>query len=167
VTVQRTLAKVDEDLRAGDVQMARRRLKSLVESLPHRLEARERLADVCRLDGDPVEAGRWSYLGEHRDPAEVAAFERACGDDPVRIMRGLRWPGPDENAATEQAQVRLVEVRARAEAKAGKKLEWADPGRDVDGGWRDAVGPIGCALVVVVLVALVAIGISTVIDWIV
>jgi hypothetical protein len=164
VTVERTLARVDEDLRAGDVQMARTRLKSLVRSLPHRLEARERLADVCRLDGDLVEAGRWSYLSEHPDPAEVAAFEHACGNDPVRIMRGLRWPGPDETAAaTEHAQVRLLDVRARAEAKAGKKLEWTDRGRDVGSPWEG----IGCAVVVIVLVTLVVIGISTVVGWVV
>lgn len=164
--MERTLARVDEDLRTGDVAMARTRLESLVRSLPHRLEARERLADVCRLEGDLVEAGRWSYLSEHADPAEVAAFERACGDNPVRIMRGLRWPGPDEEAATEHAQARLLDVRSRAEEKAGKKLDWTDRGRDVGGPWEDAVLGVGCALVVITLVALVVIGATTVVGWI-
>ena len=165
--MERTLARVDADLRAGNVQMARTRLDSLVRSLPHRLDARDRLADVCRLEGDLVEAGRWSYLSEHPDPAEVAAFEHACGDNPVRIMRGLRWPGPDEAAATEHAQVRLLDVRARAEAKAGKTLQWTDHGRDVGSPWPDIVFGGGCAVVVIVLVALLAIGVSTVVGWIV
>ena len=71
MTVERTLARVEDDLRIGDVTMARTRLQSLLQSLPHRLDARERLADVYRLDGNRVEAGRWSYLSEHRDPGEV------------------------------------------------------------------------------------------------
>ena len=79
-------------------------------------------------------------------------------------MRGLRSPGPDESAAaTEHAQVRLLDVRARAEAKAGKKLEWTDRGRDAGSPWEG----IGCAVVVIVLVTLVVIGISTVVGWVV
>jgi hypothetical protein len=42
--------------------------------LPHRLDARERLADLCRLEGDRVEAGRWSYLNEQRDPDLLAGL---------------------------------------------------------------------------------------------
>ncbi|KQY42858.1 DUF6584 family protein [Cellulomonas sp. Root137] len=167
MTVERTLAKVDEDLRTGDVAMARRRLKSLVESLPHELDARERLAEVCRLDGDRTEAGRWSYLSEQRDPAEVDAFERACGRDPVRIMQGLRWRGPEEQAASELARQRLLEIRARAESAAGKKLDWSDRERDVSGPWWEGLTAVGCAIVGLMLVGLVVVGAVTVFRWIV
>lgn len=166
MTVERTLARVDGDLSTGDVAMARTRLKSLVQSLPHRLDARERLADVCRLDGDRVEAGRWSYLSEARDPAEVDAFEHACGRDPVRIMRGLRWRGPEEAATSEFARQTLADVRARAEAAAGKPLDWANPGRDVGDPWWQDVFTLGCLLGAVALVALVVIGATTVVGWI-
>jgi len=165
VTVARTLARVDDDLRKGDVAMARTRLTSLVRSLPHSLDARERLAEVCRLDGDTVEAGRWSYLSEQRDAAEVAAFERACGENPRRIMRGLRWSGAEDLAADELAQQRLLEVRSRAEAAAGKPLDWSDRGRDTEPTSDRLVG-IGCTAVVLVLVALVVIGAVTVVGWI-
>ncbi|MBD7919945.1 hypothetical protein H9657_16860 [Cellulomonas sp. Sa3CUA2] len=165
MTVERTLARVDDDLRTGDVEMALTRLRSLVRSLPHRLDARERLADVLRLQGDAVEAGRWSYLAEHRDADEVAAFERACGDDPVRIMRALRWRGDEQAAATASAQQRLLDVRARAEAHAGKKLDWTSPGREVGGSRWDLAG-VGCFLGGLVLVTLVAIGAATVVGWI-
>ena len=103
----------------------------------------------------------------HPDPAEVAAFERACGNDPVRIMRGLRWPGPDEAAAaTEHAEPRLLDVRARAEAKAGKKL--SGPITDATSAPRGRpVSGIGCVVGVIVLVALVVVGVATVIHWIV
>jgi Tfp pilus assembly protein PilF len=93
VTLERTLGRVEEDLRKGDTAMARTRLKSFVQAVPQSLAARERLADVYRLEGERVEAGRWSYLSEKADREEVEAFERACGRDPIRIMRGLCWSG--------------------------------------------------------------------------
>lgn len=166
MTVERTLGRVDEDLRKGDVAMARRRLLSVVESLPHALDARERLAEIYRGDGDRVEAGRWSYLSAQRDPAEVDAFERACGRNPVRIMRGLRWRGPEAQAATELAQQRLLDVRARAESTARKTLDWSDRGRDVAGPWWEDLPAIGCAIVGLMLVGLVVVGAVTVVGWI-
>ncbi|UZN02888.1 DUF6584 family protein [Cellulomonas sp. S1-8] len=166
MTVERTLAKVDEDLRLGDVEMARTRLRSLVQSLPHRLDARDRLADVYRLEGNLVEAGRWSYLGEDRDPEEVAAFERACGDDAVRIMRALRWRGPEDAAGTEAARQRLLDVRTRAQDKAGRKLDWETSGREAAGSRRDDLGTVGCLLGALVLVALMVVGAVTVVGWV-
>lgn len=166
VTVERTLARVEEDLRKGDLAMARTRLSSLVQSLPHRLDARERLADVCRLDGDRVEAGRWSYLSERRDESEAAAFDKACGGDPVRIMRGLRWNGPEEVASTERAHQVLLDVRARAESAAGKRLEWTDRGRDVGGPWWADGCAVGCMLAGLLLIALMGIGAMTVVSWV-
>jgi hypothetical protein len=168
VTVERTLARVEDDLRKGDVTMARTRLQSLVQSLPREVAARERLANLYRLDGNRVEAGRWSYLSDVRDPEEVVAFERACGRDPVRIMRALRWRGSEDAAATEVARQRLLDVRGRAEAKAGKKLDWSDRGREVrepEPWWKDAFA-IGCLATGVVLLVLVVVGAATVVNWI-
>ena len=166
VSVERTLARVDEDLRCGDVTMARTRLTSFLQSQPRELVARERLTELYRLDGDQVEAGRWSYLSERRDPDEVAAFERACGRNPVRIMRALRWRGSEDAAATEVARQRLLDVRERAEAKAGKKLDWSDGGREVGAPWWSDAFAIGCLVTAVLLLALVVIGAATVINWI-
>ncbi|MGN8247046.1 DUF6584 family protein [Cellulomonas soli] len=167
MSVERTLARVEEDLRSGDVTMARTRLQSLLTSKPRELDARERLADLFRLDGNQVEAGRWSYLSEHRDPEEVAAFEKACGRNPVRVMRALRWRGSEAAAATEVARRRLLEVRASAEAKAGRELDWSSGGREVGGSWWDAAPVIGCLVGGLALAALVVIGAVTVIGWIV
>ncbi|MBO3087933.1 DUF6584 family protein [Cellulomonas dongxiuzhuiae] len=164
MTVERTLARVDDDLRTGDVEMALTRLRSLVRSLPHRLDARERFADVHRLAGNAVEAGRWSYLAEHRDPDEVTAFERAFGDDPVRVMQALRWRGPETAATTESARRILLDVRTRAEAKAGRTLDWASPGAD-DSRWG-ALAMVGCLVAALVLAALVVVGAVTVASWV-
>lgn len=165
MTVERTLARVEADLAAGDVAMARTRLTSLLQSLPRELAARERLAAVYRLEDNRVEAGRWSYLAAERLPEETEAFERACGRDPVRIMRALRWRGPEETAATEVARERLRDVRARAQAKARKELDWSDTGRGTEGStWGDPVA-VGCLGAGFVLLALVLVGLFTVIDW--
>lgn len=166
VSVERTLAKVEADLRNGDVAMARTRLESLLQSLPRELDARERLAELYRLDGNRVEAGRWSYLSEHRNPDEVAALERACGRNPVRIMRALRWRGSEDAAATEVARLRLLEVRARAEAKAGKELDWSTRGREAEGPWWEGAPVIGCLVVSLTLLALIVIGAMTIVGWI-
>lgn len=166
MSVERTLARVEEDLSRGDVTMARTRLLSLLQSQPYQLETRARLAEIYRLDGNLVEAGRWSYLSEQRDEAEMTAFERACGRNPVRIMRALRWRGYEDTAATEIARQRLIDVRARAEAKAGKELDWAARGREVRVPWRQDAESIGCLAVGLVLVGLVIIGAATVVGWV-
>ena len=167
VSVERTLARVEEDLSRGDVSMARTRLLSLLQSKPYQLDARARLAEIYRLDGNLVEAGRWSYLSEQRDPAEVAAFERACGRDPVRIMRALRWRGYEDAATTEVAREGLIDVRARAEAKAGKELDWSSRGRGTEPPWwKEGAPVIGCFVVGLLLLALTVIGAATVVGWI-
>ncbi|MBO0899098.1 hypothetical protein J1G42_03820 [Cellulomonas sp. zg-ZUI222] len=163
--VERTLGRVEADLRDGDVTMARTRLRDLVRSLPRELAARDKLAEVCRLQGDRAEAGRWSYLSDVRDPTEVDAFERACGRDPVRIMGALRWEGSDD-AATEVAGQRLREVRQRAEARAGRTLTWTDTGYEVQD-WRQDLGLLGCLLAGLVLLALAVVGAVTVVGWVV
>jgi len=111
--VDRTLARVEADLAAGELALACRRLEGLVTSFPERLDLREQLAEVCRRRGDRVQAGRWSYLAERRDPAEVAAFERSARR-PVRRMRALAWVTDPETAATAVARERLTELRDRA-----------------------------------------------------
>ncbi|WP_448631048.1 DUF6584 family protein [Cellulomonas soli] len=165
MSIERTLAKVEEDMRCGDVTMARTRLTSLLQSRPRELEARDRLAELHRRGGDRVEAGRWSYLSDDRDPEEVAAFERACRRNPVRIMRALRWRGSEEAATTEVARTRLIEVRARAEAKAGRTLEWEDHRDGVGSPWWTDAFAVGCLAGGLALVALVVIGAVTVVTW--
>lgn len=165
MTVERTLARVDEDLRTGDVAMARRRLRSLILAKPQDLLVRERLADVYRRQGDTVQAGRWSYLSESRRPEEVAAFERAFGDDPVRLMWALRWTGSESDATTEYARHRLHDVRTRAEQNAGRTLDWTTrTPRPPVPWWKDA-SAVGCGAALLGVVVLAVIGAVTVVRW--
>ncbi|MFD3531243.1 DUF6584 family protein [Streptomyces sp. NPDC058664] len=121
-----TLARVDADLAAGRVPMARQRLRDLVSSFPHDLTLRRRLAGVYRLYGDAAEAGRWMYLEEDRSADETAAFEERYGS-PGRRMKALAWRGPEALAGTAFAEGRLVAVRTACAEELGHPVDWDDP----------------------------------------
>ncbi|MDN3261999.1 hypothetical protein QWJ26_19725 [Streptomyces sp. CSDS2] len=127
-----TLARVDADLAAGRVPLARQRLRGLVSSFPHDLTLRRRLAEVYRLYGDAAEAGRWMYLEEDQDAEETAAFEARYGSA-ARRMRALAWRGPEAMAANAFAERRLVAVRTACAEELGRAVDWDDPDSYRDG----------------------------------
>ncbi|MFK0230080.1 DUF6584 family protein [Streptomyces sp. NPDC090303] len=167
---QNTLSRVDADLAAGRVPLARQRLRGLVSSFPHDLTLRHRLAGVYRLYGDAAEAGRWMYLEEDRCPEETAAFEERYGS-PARRMRALAWRGPEALAATVCAEERLAAVRAARAAELGRPVDWDEPasyredadeehGPDGDG-WTvgGVLAGLGCLAGTVAFVAVWVIGV--------
>ncbi|MFB7905926.1 DUF6584 family protein [Kitasatospora sp. NPDC056076] len=168
MTVETTLAKVDADLRAGRIPVARQRLRSLVGRYPADLTVRRRLAEVYRLYGEPVEAGRWAYLEEERDEAETAAFEGRYAD-PRRRMRALAWRTSERTASTETARARLAELRAAASAEEGRPVQWgqvSDPYRP--NASDDDSGPwfcLGIGLVGLLLGAFAVLGMVTFAGW--
>lgn len=121
-----TLDRVDADLAAGRVPMARQRLRGLVSSFPYDLTLRRRLAEVYRLYGDAAEAGRWMYLEEDRDADETAAFEERYGSPRWR-MKALAWRGAEALAGTAVAEERLVAVRTACAEEQGHPVDWDDP----------------------------------------
>lgn len=166
--VEETLAAADRLVESGELREARRRLRDLVRSVPHRLDVRERLADVYRREGHPEQAGRWAYLGETVDPTELAAFRRAFGDDPVRIMAALAWTGPEANAPTEVARERLSAVRREAEAAARRRLTWERPVlRSRGTRVREAAGNAAMLAVAALVLACFAVGAFTILHWVV
>lgn len=169
VSEDETLARVRADLELGRTSMARQRLRGLVGSNPQRLDLREKLAELYRLDGFASQAGRWSYLNEDVDLAEVRAFEREF-PDPVLRMRALGWRGP-EDAAGHVARERLAAVRAEAEDVVGHALTWErvplEPRAPTRWGDR-LLGALFVAvlvLLVIGVVTFVAQGVQVVIDW--
>jgi len=169
VSEEETLARVRADLELGRASMARQRLRGLVGSNPQRLDLREKLAELYRRDGFVSQAGRWSYLSEHVDLAEVHAFEREY-PDPVRRMRALGWRGPEE-AAGHVAQERLAAVRAAAEEAVGHALTWERVPHQLRAlsSWGDRLlGAVVVAVLVLLLiggVTFVAQGVQAVICW--
>ncbi|MGW1491915.1 DUF6584 family protein [Streptomyces sp. NPDC002402] len=124
MTLIDTLARVDADLAAGRVPMARQRLRGLVSSFPQDLRVRRRLAEVYRLYGEPAEAGRWMYLEADRDPAETAAFEERYAT-PLRRMRALAWRDPESLAGAAFAAEQLAAVRKAGSDPIGRPVDWA------------------------------------------
>jgi hypothetical protein len=119
-----TLARVDADLAAGQVPMARQRLRGLVSSFPQDLLLRRRLGEVYRLYREPAEAGRWMYLEADGDPAETSAFEERYST-PLRRMRALGWRAPESLASTAFAAQQLAAVRKASSDYVGRPVDWA------------------------------------------
>ncbi|MEV8441252.1 DUF6584 family protein [Actinosynnema sp. NPDC051121] len=156
-----TLRKAAEEVERGDlasVLRARQRLVGLVSSYPDRLDLRERLAGVYRVLGDAAQAGRWSYLSEVRDDAEVAAFERAYRT-PLARLEAMNWVSGEAGAATETARERLVALQAAANDQLRAELSVAD---DRDSSWRTNV--LVLAGLVIVLLCFV-VGAVTLVMW--
>ncbi|MFE3267445.1 DUF6584 family protein [Streptomyces sp. NPDC059215] len=118
-----TLARVDADLAAGRIPVARQRLRGLVSSFPNDPALRRRLAEVYRLYGEPAEAGRWMYLEQDRDTDETTAFERRYPTAPQR-MRALAWRGPESLAPSSFAREQLVAVREDCSHVMGRAVSW-------------------------------------------
>ncbi|MGW1103912.1 DUF6584 family protein [Streptomyces sp. NPDC002540] len=158
MALKETLERVDADLAAGRVPMARQRLRGLVSSYPHHPALRRRLADIYRMYGDPAEVGRWTYLEEGRLPEEVAAFEKRY-NDPVRRMRALAWQGPESAAGSPFAEEQLATVRTAASKSLGHPVTWdtlAEVRGDVPeaGSLRQSLAAMGCALLAIVFVGI-------------
>jgi hypothetical protein len=123
--VELTLNKAAEELRRGDlanVLRARQRLAGLVGTYPHRLDLRDRLAEVYRVLGEPAQAGRWTYLSDDRDPGETLAFERAYRRAGVRLV-ALSWTGRLDDAPTETARTRLESLYLEARVELQHELD--------------------------------------------
>jgi hypothetical protein len=132
--VELTLHKAAEELHQGDlasVLRARQRVAGLVGTYPHRLDLRERLAEVYRVLGQPAQAGRWTYLSEERDPEELLAFERAYRRAEARLI-ALSWQGRVDEAPTETARTRLnslylearIELQHDLDATPDEETSW-------------------------------------------
>ncbi|MEU4803604.1 DUF6584 family protein [Actinosynnema sp. NPDC023587] len=158
--VELTLRKAAEEVGRGDlagVLRARQRLVGLVTSYPDRLDLRDRLAEVYRVLGDTAQAGRWSYLADHRDEAEIAAFERAYRTPEARLA-SLNWVGGE--ATTETARIRLAALRGAVSEQLRAELAVAD---DRDSSWVTNV--LVLAGLIVVLLCFV-VGAVTLVMWV-
>ncbi|MET8945831.1 DUF6584 family protein [Streptomyces sp. NPDC004542] len=152
-----TLARVDADLAAGRVPVARQRLRGLVSSFPDDLVLRRRLAEVYRLYGEPAEAGRWMYLEQDRDAAETSAFEARYPTAPQR-MRALAWQGPESLARTACAREQLAAVREACSAAMGRPVGWDTPASDEKAAgdkspFADFLAGAGCLVAVLAFLA--------------
>lgn len=158
MAVRDTLARVDADLAAGRVPVARQRLRGLVSSFPNDLMLRRRLAEAYRLYGEPAEAGRWMYLEQDRDAAETSAFEARYHTAQQR-MRALAWQGHESLAQTAFARQQLAAVRATCSDAMGRPVDWdtVPSGEKEDSGrsaFADFLAGAGCLVAALVFLAI-------------
>ncbi len=97
--IDETLNRARAELAAGNVAAARNRTRGLVGSFPRAIAAREVLAETYRRTGDLAQAGRWAYATETVTDEEATAFAHAYRNDPVLMMRALRWSDSDKAAS--------------------------------------------------------------------
>lgn len=163
-----TLTRVEADLAAGRVPMARQRLRGLVSSYPRDLPVRRRLGEVYRLYGEDAQAGRWMYLEADRDPAETAAFEQRYASTGAR-MAALAWSGDEAEATTAFAREQLAALR-RAHAEAvGRPVGWQDADLADEEPPADDDGPLGCVLATLAALGFLAVwvlGFVTLVRWV-
>lgn len=158
------LQKAELDVKAMDYGSARRRLMSHLASVGYRPEVCQRLAEICRMMHDPVEAGRWFLLCEHVDTWGeecIARFLSKHGDRMSQVFSEL------------PQQVRLAHVddyppvvaaRLKGLGFTGKPNSRTSPRSAAPGSKLMA---IGCLLVIVVLAAIVILkGIAALGGWI-
>jgi hypothetical protein len=159
--------RVQEDVAAGRLSMARQRLRGLIGSYLHRLGLREQLAELYRRDDLLSQAGRWSFLSQSVNPEELRAFERELAH-PVHRMRAIGWSGP-EGAAGDGATATSC-LRAEAEKKVCRPISW-ERTTDVQtvGTWGGrlfaAVLILVVGLVVVGVISFFIEGVKTVSEW--
>ena len=125
------LARVEADLRSGDVGKARDRLHTLVHDYPNDVGLRTRLAEVYQRLKFPAMAGRYWYLeaswtAEMED--SIAIFRRSCGDDPLRILSALKFRG-DSSQIPKYARERLGSLQQAVHGKYGFSAEPNTPSR--------------------------------------
>ncbi len=158
-SVSQTLRRVDADLEQGHTFVAIQRLSTLVQQHPTDLDLRSRLAGVHLRTGNMVEAGRWGYLCERRDPEAQLAFEKAFRS-PVARLDALRWRGGPHEADGVHARVRLL--RLIDDASQWPRRSCAGP-RRTHKRWTKADIAVLAGIIAVVSVWLV--GVVTVVRW--
>ncbi|WP_348541291.1 DUF6584 family protein [Streptomyces sp. SAI-208] len=120
-----TLARVDADLAACRVPLARQRLRGLVSSFPYDLTLRRRLAEVYRSTATPSRPDAGCTSRRTAAPTRPRPSRRATGH-PGRRMKALAWRGPETMAASAFAEGQPASVRRACAAELGHPVDWDD-----------------------------------------
>jgi hypothetical protein len=172
--LQKTIDRVELDIRKGDLGKARDRLLSLLSAYPDHLEIRHMLRDVFWDLQFPAMAGRYWYLEERVSPQmeeACKAFERAFGNDPLRLFLAIKFKGNLSQIEGTTAGRILSSLREQAREKypthpifrksANDPDKTDKPKRPISGIWI----AIGCGVIALIGLALMIIGLITVIHW--
>jgi hypothetical protein len=163
---ERTLEKVEAEIAAGKLGIARDRLHGLVNTFPCDLALRSRLGDVCAGLGYPIEAGRFWYLDNNPTPERapsIAAFEKHCENDPTIIFRRLRLKCSPEEFTDPDVAGKVAQLISECVSRGLTPPNYAKQTRATP--WKDRLFLYGCVTLLVLGILLAAIGIATVYEW--
>ena len=169
-----TLARIEREVAAGNLGKARDRLHGLIATYPDDLTLRRRLGDVYWRLQYPAMAGRYWYLEEAKSPDMVqacAAFEAACGNDPVQMLLALKFRGNVAAIGETFAGRTLQALQERAREERNCTIEFGKRGSEkysYTHGYR-ARGLwllIGSLVAALVALGLIVVGLVSVLQWI-
>lgn len=174
-----TLRKVEYDIQNGSLGLARDRLHGLMMSYPDDLSLRVKLAEVYWKLQQPVMAGRYWYFVEMKSPemkVAVQAFEKMQGHDPLRIMRALNFKGNLSKVEGTYAGQSITDLMAIVKEEHSEEVLLGLPGMPPkirsprEGYGEKHKDSIGCRIVgitiAILVVALLIIGLVTVVKWV-
>ena len=166
VAKDRVLAKVDADLLRGHSHPAMQRLASLTEAYPDDLDLRAARAKLYRQVGNAVEAGRWGFFTEEATETEIAAFEKAYSGAWTRL-HVLKLNTDAAAKLGPAARTRLVRLIEQAEQEGPAPVRWTEAGPQPEHplSWRDDLPCLLAAALGVIVLALAAVGLFTLIRW--
>ena len=165
---EKTLARIDEEIRLGRLGMARDRLRGLVVSFPDDLALRKKLGDLYWTLGYPAAAGQYWFLepdpGEHAEEA-FDAFLHSCQSDPRIVLKRLRLRG-----VAPRTLEPMVRDRLEAQRKAFRKVYGTEPEPDPPYQAQTTLRQLrmvqaGCGLLLALLLFLVGLGIVQLLSW--
>jgi hypothetical protein len=156
----KTLKKVEEDIKNNDLGKARDRLHGLIATYPNEIKLRKKLGDIYWKLKYPSMAGRYWYLEESKTPEMIQAcqqFEGSLGNDPIEILRILKFKGDIE--VINNLQSRLIFSSLKKQARKRRDEEMEDT-------WDDKLIPIIFFSFLIFGFLLILLGIYTVLTWI-
>jgi hypothetical protein len=170
MSLEKTLARVEQDIAAGNFGKARDRLHGLLAARPNDLELRRRLGGVYRELQYPAMAGRYWYLEEDKSPEMEAAareFEKACGSNPVLILQALKFKGELESVERLFARETLLTLQRRAKAEHGYNFKFGDAASEegaapVRTSFSERLFTVGCVVSILTALTLMAVGLVVV-----
>ena len=170
---QKTLQRISDDIRGGNLGKARDRLHSLLAAYPEDLSLRPRLANVYQQLHHPGMAGRYWFLDARRTrdiENAVAEFKRECGGDPWIMLARLKLRIHPEEMPEGFAKNQIFELLEQCRKKYKRTPDLctgripAHREKDTNR-FMDSIFAVGCGLVVFVVFFLMVSGVIQVIRW--
>jgi len=155
-----TLQKVEADIAAGKLGIARDRLHGLMSTYPNDMSIRSGLGDVYNRLGYPVEAGRWWFLDENLSEEKLTAvskFVLSCNSDPVTILKKIRIRNQPDLLSEKAARAKVKELLEQCKA-AGYELPKVNPSKQTaEQNWK--LTAYGCLILAIAVMVFAVVGV--------